>query len=76
MDYCSLLFLFLEFGIKELILHHFLIFEALNLLMLVDLLPELNLSIEVVSKLIQHQSTDALLVERILGSTLELAYFL
>ena len=41
--------------------------------MLVDLLPQLDLPIEVVSKLIQHQSANALLVERVISPALELA---
>lgn len=51
---CSLLFLLLEFGVEQFILHHLLVLESFHLLMLVHLLPQLNLPIEVVSKLIHY----------------------
>lgn len=50
----SLFLTFLELRTEELILHHLLILESLNFLMLVDISGQLDLSIQVITEFLNN----------------------
>ena len=69
----SLLFLLLQLGAQQLVLHHLAVLNAVPHLVLVQLLPQLDLPIEIVFDLLSHQLTDAFLIEGVLCLAVEFA---